>query len=727
MDGISASLPSHAESVDGARDVSVPYVSLVVTARNDDHGGNLLGRMQVFVNAWIGQCKTHQLRSELIIVEWNPPADRPRLIDALAWPSDPGPCQVRIIGVPPHIHARYSHAEALPLYQMIAKNVGIRRACAKFVLATNIDIVFSDELVQHLADGRLETGRMYRIDRHDVMSEVPVDGTLDEQLAYCQTHLLRLNAREGTFNLTSCGLRAPCPEDIVEVGCGIVFGKGWFPVERHRSNECFRWVDDEAELQLTPPSTSLHVPLMLEIEPGPGVKGESLVLEVLDEDRMTLAEAIIERHAELSLSLQPNGPPTRTVYLRVIGGGRPSEHDPRSLNVRVFRCEWGKQLPTAPSDVCQLKVDHPGSLKNGMGAPTDLKRSHPFIRFYREAGALLPAIKRGVIWFLRQRALVARAPKGMDIFQPGAGIVPGTGWYAEEHYLGETFRWIRNEAQLIVTPSAGEKSLLGLQIEPGPGVDHAEFELLVRNQSGAIVARATVRKLEFLAIPIPRLPTEVEVFTLGLDGGDLPTSDEPRILNFRVFWCGWVDKTGRPEMPDIPAPDISAASLQHEMKSGLKTRAESEKTAESSDARPAKAAFLHTNGCGDFTLMAREHWFDLRGYPEFDLFSMNLDSVLCYAAHHAGVREEILQEPMRIYHIEHRTGSGWTPEGQARLFERIAAKGLSFVDYPQVVRWINDMRRFNSPIIFNLENWGLADLELTEQVVESRSQARAAD
>ncbi len=91
-------------------------------------------------------------------------------------------------------------------------------------------------------------------------------------------------------------------------------------------------------------------------------------------------------------------------------------------------------------------------------------------------------------------------------------------------------------------------------------------------------------------------------------------------------------------------------------------------------------AFVHTNACGDFTLMAREHWFDLRGYPEFDLFSMNIDSILCVAAHHGGAREEMLADPMRIYHIEHGSGSGWTPEGQAKLFERIAARGLSFVD-----------------------------------------------
>src|SRR5207245_3627775 len=86
--------------------------------------------------------------------------------------------------------------------------------------------------------------------------------------------------------------------------------------------------------------------------------------------------------------------------------------------------------------------------------------------------------------------------------------------------------------------------------------------------------------------------------------------------------------------------------------------------------------YLHTNACGDFTLMAREHWMDLRGYPEFDTYSFNIDSVLCYAAHHAGVLEEVLEDPLRVYHIEHGTGSGWTPEGQTRLFDRLRAKGI---------------------------------------------------
>jgi hypothetical protein len=51
----------HESPGDGAVCVApeAPYLSVVVTARNDDHGGNLLGRMQVFVDAWINQAKRH--------------------------------------------------------------------------------------------------------------------------------------------------------------------------------------------------------------------------------------------------------------------------------------------------------------------------------------------------------------------------------------------------------------------------------------------------------------------------------------------------------------------------------------------------------------------------------------------------------------------------------------------------------------------------------------------
>ena len=103
------------------------YLSIIVTARNDNHGGNMLHRMQLFVNGIFAQSKKYSLDTELIIVEWNPPSDKPGLAEELSWPDEHDFCTVCIIEVPPEIHQRYQYADKLPLYQMIAKNVGITK------------------------------------------------------------------------------------------------------------------------------------------------------------------------------------------------------------------------------------------------------------------------------------------------------------------------------------------------------------------------------------------------------------------------------------------------------------------------------------------------------------------------------------------------------------------------------------------------------------------------
>src|SRR5262249_33856914 len=36
---------------------------------------------------------------------------------------------------------------------------------------------------------------------------------------------------------------------------------------------------------------------------------------------------------------------------------------------------------------------------------------------------------------------------------------------------------------------------------------------------------------------------------------------------------------------------------------------------------------LHTNACGDFTLLSRENWFRFAGYPEWVMYSWHIDSV----------------------------------------------------------------------------------------------------
>jgi|SRR5579871_334890 len=536
---------------------STPYLSLVVTARNDDHGGSLLTRMQAFVNGWIGQCQRHGLSSELIVVDWNPPADRPPLMDAIRWPASTHPCDVRFIEVPREIHQRYKHAESLPLYQMIAKNVGIRRAHGKFVLATNIDIIFSDELVRHFAERRLDPGRMYRIDRHDVMSEVPVEGGVDEQMAYCRAHLIRVNSREGTFNLTPDGLRALSPEDIAAEDSGITFGAGWYGVEYEAPHTGFRWMSNNAEVNIGP-APPREPYLLFDLEPGPSAGKEPLRLVALDTNGRTLAEADIRSRQQFTVNLA--GGPSHAVRLRVSGGGLPAPDDPRVLNLRAFQCGWANSAEVKSADSRFRKSPkNPGIWLQLMHALTRIGQEEPPVLFTLHAS---PRVRRFADFYI------------------GVGGITGL-------LRGGLRRYRRRQVRPLT------------------------------------------------AVPPSKGPAE---------------------------------------------------SPEH----------------------------LHTNACGDFTLMARDQWMSVRGYPEFDMYSFNIDSVLCYAAHYCGVREEVLSEPMRIYHIEHGTGSGWTPEGQAKLFDRLREKGIGWLDYKELVVWAQQMRRFHSPMIFNDADWGLAGVKLSE-------------
>lgn len=173
---------------------------MVAVSRNDDHGGDMLGRMQHFVNGVIAQCRKHGLRAELILVEWNPPLGRPPLKEVLEWPQDFGPTTVRIITVPPAVHAQFPHADRLPLFQMIGKNVGIRRARGRYVLATNVDILLDDQTVIYLRD-RLTPRTMLRIDRYDVPADLGKAASFDQVLAESRQRFFQINTRFGALDV----------------------------------------------------------------------------------------------------------------------------------------------------------------------------------------------------------------------------------------------------------------------------------------------------------------------------------------------------------------------------------------------------------------------------------------------------------------------------------------------------------------------------------------------
>lgn len=658
-----------------------PYISVVVAARNDDYGGNLLMRMQVFMDAWISLAKRHNLASELIIVEWNPPADRDRLVTALRWPGDTEPCQVRIIEVPPEVHRRYQYAADLPLYPLIAKNAGIRRARGEFVLATNIDIVFSDELVQFLASRRLESGRMYRIDRHDVMSDIPVHRALDEQLTYCRKHVIQVLTREGVYRLTPEGLRRNQPEDITLEESGIHFGTGWFPVEWTQEG-AFRWIDDDAQLLVrVPPGGAV---LALEVEPGPGIAELPQALEVLDENRSKVAEWSIAGRTSMELIVPPavrGG--IRRFWLHVPGGGLPTIDDLRIQNFRVFRCDWvGQRGGSARSTRWMLRDGWP-TLKRQL---FEIKASEGFRSLLTNG----PGVFNRSVQLLRSR--------GSDIFEAGAEYHAGKGWHDWEQAGGETFRWVSNDAELVIR-STSENRSLALLVEPGPGVGSRPFVLLIRRPDGTVISRAKISGVTYVEIPVPVSRGSIVKLFLTPEGGGVATKGDPRILNFRVFACGGGSgkdtlASGTEAGDDQCWTALTIASQPPT--EALNPRAEEKRQI----ADMGKAAFLHTHGCGDFTLMARARWFDVRGYPELDLVSTHLDTLLCHSAHHAGLQQEILREPMRMYHIEHQ--------------DRPDLPGVPSLSYKELVWLVGQMRIFHAPLIFNLDDWGLAEVTLSE-------------
>lgn len=178
---------------------SGPLYSFVATSRNDDHGGDILRRTQSWITRLAQQANRHQVRCELILVDWNPPKNRAPLSDVLAWPRGTAWFSARVLTVPRRLHRELRFSSRLAMFQMIAKNVGIRRARGDFIIATNVDIIFSDEIFRWLKLGEATAGRLYRSDRWDIPNEIQLEPDLDLLLRRAREEAIRRNLRDGTY------------------------------------------------------------------------------------------------------------------------------------------------------------------------------------------------------------------------------------------------------------------------------------------------------------------------------------------------------------------------------------------------------------------------------------------------------------------------------------------------------------------------------------------------
>ncbi len=673
-----------------------PYLSVVVTTRNDDHGGDPLRRLQAFVNTFAEQCRRTRLDAEIIVVEWNPPDDRPRVAELLRMPAD-APFEVRFIEVPAELHRTLRYSDVLPLFQMIAKNVGVRRARGRFILASNIDIIFSNELVEQLASGELIPGRIYRVDRHDIEAGYPIDAGLDEQMAYCQTHQIRLHTPLGAHAVSPSGRQTLLESDVMSAS-HFTLGDGWHAREGDTTGGFFRWVTADARFAIDRPATGAGADevLDLELETNPYQPDSWIDLEILDGAGI-LARRRVSGRTRLRLDLDPASSHHEIVMRQLdSSGGRewlPLLQGREQLAYRVRSvC-----LSTIPRHGYDMALWRPA-----FESPTlVVRRTDAGVELTTDPGRYSDGVccgpfespADGVYEFLLEYEVL----EGRVLFsvvdedeQPLPSSVveidrDGARLFSLTAHLARGVKF-----SLFVSNNRPEGGASRVVLRRLAG--SAPLAQLTRrgfHATTARVARAIGARTEFLFRPFRWLKTKISSIEQQranrfhqtiVEGSDRVKELEARIASM------------------VPLTDL--APLDRMLREN----------------RPTE---LHQNACGDFQLMAREHWFAVRAYPEFEMFSMSIDGLFEAIVCATGIREHVFEMPSCIYHLEHEKGSGWSPEGEALLKRRIAESGITWLDAGSVHIWTAYMQWLHSPMIFNGPDWGFTHAALAERALRA--------
>jgi len=144
-----------------------------------------------FINRWLHSIKKYNLNCELIIVDWNSKIPLRKIIKtSLSNKKE----TIKIIEVPARIHEKIKNSKKINFFQMIAKNVGARRANGKFLIFTNVDIIFSEKFFSYLKNNTIKNETIYRTNRHDVdlknLKKYLISEDILEKLT---THIQKIN------------------------------------------------------------------------------------------------------------------------------------------------------------------------------------------------------------------------------------------------------------------------------------------------------------------------------------------------------------------------------------------------------------------------------------------------------------------------------------------------------------------------------------------------------
>ncbi len=179
-----------------------PYISFVLVGRNDGYGDNFLERLNMFILNVDELSARYRLPCEIVLVEWNPPEDRPTFDSVVREPRHREFLRLTIHRVSGAIHEQIAGDYRFPLLEFYGKNAGAYRAAGEFVLITNPDIIISDRLFSLWAKRSLYPNCFYRAVRKDVVAlAADAEPGVDELQTHCAANVIRIQSIYGAVDL----------------------------------------------------------------------------------------------------------------------------------------------------------------------------------------------------------------------------------------------------------------------------------------------------------------------------------------------------------------------------------------------------------------------------------------------------------------------------------------------------------------------------------------------
>ncbi|MCG8526773.1 MAG: hypothetical protein MI748_10365 [Opitutales bacterium] len=172
----------------------IQSLTIVFVVRDADYGGGLLKRVVDAYQRNANLAQKYLVDVEWIVVEWNPikGAELYPTLQSLG-------CKCIVVGQDVHESlVNPTVAEKMGIMQYIGKNAGIRHSKADWLIMTNADIMFSEEIWKKISESYFDSTLLYRAERCDVSAYEP--GLSDEEL--CQRIELR-NDIQGGLNYSN--------------------------------------------------------------------------------------------------------------------------------------------------------------------------------------------------------------------------------------------------------------------------------------------------------------------------------------------------------------------------------------------------------------------------------------------------------------------------------------------------------------------------------------------